>query len=82
MRCVFTQETVAAESAMMIPETRQRLEAALADLQLYVVSSNLVHNTSMLTRRFSQLSAGLWASAVSFSADQTQLASYNSWLRR
>eukprot|EP00878_Enallax_costatus_P003532 GHUV01003746.1.p3 GENE.GHUV01003746.1~~GHUV01003746.1.p3 ORF type:complete len:112 (+),score=34.69 GHUV01003746.1:228-563(+) len=29
-------ETVAAESAMMVPETRQRLEAALSDLQSYV----------------------------------------------
>lgn len=32
------QETVLAESAMMVPETRQRLEAALSDLQSYVVS--------------------------------------------
>jgi hypothetical protein len=31
------QENVLKESEMMIPETRQRLEAALADLQTYLV---------------------------------------------
>ena len=31
------QENVLKESEMMIPETRQRLEAALADLQAYLV---------------------------------------------
>lgn len=31
------QENVLAESSMMVPETRQRLEAALSDLQSYVV---------------------------------------------
>ncbi len=31
------QENVAAESAMMVPETRQRLEAALSELQSYLV---------------------------------------------
>jgi len=31
------QENVLAESAMMIPETRARLEAALSDLQGFVV---------------------------------------------
>lgn len=35
---MHTQENVLAESSMMVPETRQRLEAALADLQAYVVS--------------------------------------------
>lgn len=34
------QENVLAESSMMVPETRQRLEAALADLQSYVVSGH------------------------------------------
>jgi tubulin-specific chaperone A len=33
------QENVLAESSMMVPETRQRLEAALSDLQSYVVSA-------------------------------------------
>jgi hypothetical protein len=32
------QENVLAESAMMVPETRQRLEAALSELQTYMVS--------------------------------------------
>ena len=31
------KENVAAESAMMVPETRQRLEAALTDLVAYLV---------------------------------------------
>lgn len=34
---LFLQENVLAESSMMVPETRQRLEAALTDLQTYVV---------------------------------------------
>lgn len=32
-------ENVLAESSMMVPETRQRLEAALSDLQSYVESN-------------------------------------------
>jgi hypothetical protein len=32
------QETVLAESAMMVPDTRQRLETALSDLNSFVVS--------------------------------------------
>jgi hypothetical protein len=32
------QETVLSESAMMVPDTRQRLEAALSDLNAFVVS--------------------------------------------
>ena len=35
------QENVLAESSMMVPETRQRLEAALADLQSYVVGGEI-----------------------------------------
>ena len=35
LRCV--QENVLAESAMMLPETRQRLETAFNDLQSYLV---------------------------------------------
>lgn len=35
------QENVLAESAMMIPETRQRCEAALRDLKAYAVSRHL-----------------------------------------
>ncbi|KAI8466112.1 MAG: tubulin binding cofactor A [Monoraphidium minutum] len=33
-------ENVLAESAMMIPETRQRLEAALSDLQAFVCDND------------------------------------------
>jgi len=36
-RAYAKQENVLAESSMMVPETRQRLEAALSDLQSYVV---------------------------------------------
>ena len=34
---VFMQEQVLAEASMMIPDTRQRLETALADLQQFLV---------------------------------------------
>lgn len=40
VRNFAVQENVLAESSMMVPETRQRLEAALADLQSYVVSGH------------------------------------------
>lgn len=36
-RLLHMQENVLAEAAMMIPETRQRLEAAFNDLQSYLV---------------------------------------------
>ncbi len=38
MRCP-TQENVLAEADMMVPETLQRLEAAFADLQSFLVSA-------------------------------------------
>lgn len=34
---MFAQENVLSESMMMVPETRQRLEAAYNDLQSFVV---------------------------------------------
>jgi hypothetical protein len=34
------QESVLAESTMMVPETRQRLESALSDLQTFLVRPN------------------------------------------
>lgn len=40
---LLLQENVLAESAMMVPETRQRLEAALSELQLYLVSHQGPH---------------------------------------
>ncbi len=36
---MLLQENVLGESHMMIPETRQRLEALLSDLQTYIVST-------------------------------------------
>jgi hypothetical protein len=58
---VRLQENVLAESSMMVPETRQRLEAALTDLQTYVVSAAVA--VAAAAAAAAALGTSLWCQA-------------------
>jgi hypothetical protein len=69
------QETVLAESAMMVPDTRQRLEAALSDLNAFVVSCMTAASASSM---LPMLKVYCWMLQSALFCEYQQLHSYGS----